>query len=950
MGEANASASSSAPSQQVAEYRPLPVLDAAQLIRIEAVHRGFLFQHLYAVAILLTSRGEAGASLIVERDEDVEIERSADRTYIQVKTRNDVLRRSDIADSLTRFGELRDVHANGERPGAPKFVIVSNADLGPQLAAEYAAEDWPSDVSFVTPNRPPADQLPAMTPTIAGMFEACNELALNVPFGSLSPDTLVLKLAALVQHASTGARDHRFQLDDLEGLFEQLVVQLRDFPEPPAHYRPQRNEPALVTANRVRLIVGFSGAGKTAWASESARHVADPVLYFDVGDLPTRSIAATLAREIVARFMGGRERGVGGVQIPPGSGMEILRWSDGLLERQGTHATIVIDNIHRLAAEDLRQIVEGAPHQSFVLLARPWRELALFEATLGIASESLQGFDEDGIASVFGAEDIGIEVETARSIIRLTGGLPLFAINAARLTAANYGGDAMGFCRAIEARTQDQDTAQDLILEAAFETLSPNARNVASLLGLCDVPLLPDEVRVLLSVLGADATWSAAVRELRRASMIVAYPRGGIGLHDAVRPLSAGNLAALEQASIDQALQGLYEALVVSLRHERDIPRLTFLIRLLPRVGRTDVLVDLATSEMFYEQGNMAMMWDTLVIAGEDESYSPLDRFWALDALAYWESRDGGIPKAERVEQMAALAEQHQFAAREQLNLIFKQLILASLAEDRREIERLAARGRKFATTPMMSRLLRYNRAIALYRIGALEAARRALEPLIDDYCAAMGFKESQLLGTNGPKLKALLETVPDREDIKRLADALNLWAWTVGKQGHPPCLRRIQAMKLYESMGAGRSAVVAGQDAADEMLHFNADPVGARMIMEPHVLALIREYHLTDLELKARAQYAVILAYCGDFEGAEHEVYAIANYGGDDHRVAEFLNQVMLIEEIRSGAVRLARQRPPPGGLRLALHPNEVGRRQRPDALCACGSGRKYKRCHGKR
>ncbi len=32
------------------------VLDAAQLVRIEAVHRGFLYQHLYAVGCLLLAQ------------------------------------------------------------------------------------------------------------------------------------------------------------------------------------------------------------------------------------------------------------------------------------------------------------------------------------------------------------------------------------------------------------------------------------------------------------------------------------------------------------------------------------------------------------------------------------------------------------------------------------------------------------------------------------------------------------------------------------------------------------------------------------------------------------------------------------------------------------------------------------------------------------------------------
>lgn len=57
------------------------VLDERQLIRIEAVHRGFLYQHLYAAACLLLA-GTAGAEhIIVERDEDIEVQLPDARVY-----------------------------------------------------------------------------------------------------------------------------------------------------------------------------------------------------------------------------------------------------------------------------------------------------------------------------------------------------------------------------------------------------------------------------------------------------------------------------------------------------------------------------------------------------------------------------------------------------------------------------------------------------------------------------------------------------------------------------------------------------------------------------------------------------------------------------------------------------------------------------------------------------
>lgn len=923
-------------------------LDTTQIARIEAVHRGFFYQHLYAVAVLLTLGREIGVITVVERDEDIEIHTDEQTTYIQVKTRQQPLRKNDIAGSLERFDAIREAHGNdGDRTSEARFAIVSNAELGPMLAAEAARASWPVDIALITPARESQYGLPQAGQSIDDMLALCREAAAAVPFGGLLPETLVLKLASLVQRAASGTPTHSFSGATMPELLEQLVVQLQDFPNPPITYRPQRDEPALVTDARVRLIIGFSGAGKTAWAAEGARLVSEPTLYFDVGDLPSGAVPTNLAREIVARFIGG---GTGGIQLPPNGGLDALRASDRLLDQGGQQVTIVLDNVHRLRPEDFRQIIEGASHQRFVGLAQPWPELALLEATLQIESEILAGFDEDGIAAFFRVEDVGIDFEQARQVSRLTGALPLFVINAAKLTASQYDSDVTAFCTAIEARTQDRDTAQDLILEVTFESLPQLARDAAALISQCDVPLLRDEIDTFLAPIGQPAVVASALRALRRASFVTDFPRAGLGLHDALRPLAARHFVELEPEVVAEALNALHVRLISSLHQHRDIPRLTYLVRLLPRVGRTDVLVDLATSEMFYEQGNMAMMWDTLVAAADNPDYSPRDRFWALDALAYWESRDGGTPNPDRVMQMAELVEQHKLEAREALNLIFKQLIIAGTDHDRQSIERLSAAGRKLVTDPMMSRILRYNRTVALFRVGAFQAVRNAIEPLIDENFAAMGVREQRMLGANGEGLVRLFADVPDREEIKRTADALNLWATTMTRLGQPPMLRRIQASKLYALAGAGRSAAIAAADTADDMLEFIGSPDGARESMEQHVLPLIAHYHLTDMLLPARAQYAVILAYCGDFNAADREVEQLSSYGGDIEREFELANQIRLIDDIRSGVVPPPELRRPRGGAAIVLNSNQVGRRPRPDDPCSCGSGRKFKRCHGKR
>ena len=301
---------------------PAP-LDPVQVTRISAVHRGFLYQHLYGVACLLTIGRVDETAVIIEHDEDIEISTPNGHHYAQVKTRNRPLQPGDIADAIARFDLLRKEHTGGRRTGVPSFSIISNVELGPKLTGAIS-KNWPQDVELVVPSSTEGSFPPAW-PTVEDAFAWCVEKAQDVPFGTLSAETLVWKLAAQVLHAATGNRNRTFRAEELPGLLEQLVIQLQDFPDPPTQYRPQVNEPLLVTDLRLRLIIGFSGAGKTAWASQTALHCPDPIAYFDVSEVPAASVATGLARELAARFAGGRQEGFGGALFAEQSGLNVLR-------------------------------------------------------------------------------------------------------------------------------------------------------------------------------------------------------------------------------------------------------------------------------------------------------------------------------------------------------------------------------------------------------------------------------------------------------------------------------------------------------------------------------------------------------------------------------------------------------------------------------------------------
>ena len=173
-------------------------------------------------------------------------------------------------------------------PGSPKFYIVANADPGPKLKSHISSEDWSSDVQVVTPDRPGQDVqgLPPAWPDIQGAIDWCAAIAKTVPFRLTSAETLVWKLAAISQLAGSGTapyESHRFHTGDLPDLFEQVALQLQEFPDPPISYRPHVDEPALESDHRVRLVVGFGGAGKTSWASQAPLNTGDSVAYTDVG-------------------------------------------------------------------------------------------------------------------------------------------------------------------------------------------------------------------------------------------------------------------------------------------------------------------------------------------------------------------------------------------------------------------------------------------------------------------------------------------------------------------------------------------------------------------------------------------------------------------------------------------------------------------------------------------
>jgi hypothetical protein len=202
----------------------------------------------------------------------------------------------------------------------------------------------------------------------------------------------------------------------------------------------------------------------------------------------------------------------------------------------------------------------------------------------------------------------------------------------------------------------------------------------------------------------------------------------------------------------------------------------------------------------------------------------------------------------------------------------------------------------------------------------------------------------------NLPDIANSLGDVSEKADqLKHLADCLDLQAAALLDLGRGSGFARIHAHKFYVLSDALSSAVRVGQDFVDECLRVGSDPEGARMFMEQSLLPVVRERKLLSKLVPVSCQYAVVLAYCGEHRAARRTLAEMRPFiVPDTHQADEFAEQSNLVEAIAGGEVTL-------GGLNeeLLLHESlrhapvrgqKIGRND----PCRCGSGKKYKKCHG--
>ncbi|WP_167457321.1 ATP-binding protein [Sphingobacterium detergens] len=821
-------------------------------------------------------------------DEDIEITIGNEIYYLQVKTRSNQLQRKDIESTIIRFSKIRQEHLDGKRNGIPVFVIISNQEPSPRLKQYITTLNWNEVVQILTPSSKPHAFLPIPHWDLDSLIKACVDAANSIPFLAISASTLVFKLTAIIHHACTGTRSHSFHPKDVILLLEQIVQQLQEFPDLGFIYIAHENEPVVEENFKVLLISGFSGSGKTSWASHMAMHSSANMIYLDVNHLPAETAATSLSRELIARFVG-TER----ILINEKAGIDLLRACSKVIQEKMIDVIIVLDNVHSIPADNIFTLISASHDLKYILLGQPFSEQSVLELKLGIKAKYFNGWSLDTIAELGKNQNIKIKIRTAENLKLLTGGLPLYVIGALSIIKNEYSGEADIFCDAMFSLSHTVSTPQEIILSKIFDTLNSKAKTVSAILGLCKIPLTNDEAMVLLEKGITNKTDAGtALRELKANSIIVNFSKNQIALHDAIRPLAAIYLLNFDKEVITIIKKCIVELLQKSINLERNVSRMNFLIKLLPEIGELATLVDLATNELFHEQGDILSLKFELENAANDECSSFANQYWAHDALAYWESRDGGIPSKIRLQKLREIIKKGNLGSKEMLGLCFKEMISESSLSNKTKVDKLFKHGQKLVVEGSQEhRLLRYNYAVALYRLEEFNFVLPILETLIKDYFILLGIQEDLVNFRGLEELVPFLNDDIKTDEVKRLGDVLNFWCNVRVDLGQSPLTRRILAMKFYCLAHAGRSAITAGFECVEDFIHIIKDPHFAKLTMETHVFPLIKEFELLDMVIEARGRYAVTLAWCGLANEANDELKKISNYVGDSS-FPNFLNE----------------------------------------------------------
>jgi len=501
-----------------------------------------------------------------------------------------------------------------------------------------------------------------------------------------------------------------------------------------------------------------------------------------------------------------------------------------------------------------------------------------------------------------------------------TGGLPLFVKNSVVLTKDFYNQDAGLLCRYLESQQQIAPTVQEAILSRVIDNISKISKNTFIILSLSDIPITLDETSsLLIKSLGINTTQATeSIRELVKIGVIQQLKNGSLVIHDAFRLLAIQNQHELPEETLKNALINLRDMLKEYIEKTHDPGRLSLYIRLLPLTGGIKTLIDIAGSEFFVEFGFAKEMRSVIEIAIKKGDLSVDDLFWALDALSFWDLQENYLPLIEpRLQQMEKLLPTINNNTRAHQTLLLKKLELAGKKNNLTRLRQLFYEALKYQEDKEYWRIMRYSYARMLFDLERYSETETKVWALINDYYQFFDLSVEDIVGKNHSEIREKLPAGVGSEELKHLADCLDLYAQARNAQNKKSGLARLHAVRFYEMSGAVSSLVRVGQDAVDELLNLIRDAQGARQFMESDLLPNIQRYRLFDYLIQVRSQYAVVLAYCGDIEKANKEITQLEAFvdtlQGD--RLLEFKTQKHMIAEIARGNIKLGYRSQRSGG-----------------------------------
>ncbi|MGO4413951.1 AAA family ATPase [Cupriavidus sp. KB_39] len=850
----------------------MDVVDKAQLRRIEATHKGFLYQHFYGVACLLLVSQLGWTRMRVEVDEDLELEFSGRYVYVQVKSRSKLVQFGDIASALERFEQYRARHVPGGRAGQAEFVLALNRDPAPALSARIAAGEFPQDVRFLRPGQTIAG-LPPVWVDNEEAFSWCVARAEMLPFIMVAPDVLVQNLAGAMMRMAAGLDEfvrHEITAVRATVMLKQFVQQVHEFPAPPLNYRPQDNEPSLVTDVPIRLIVGFSGAGKTSWAAQAALADAQPRAYFDVADLPSSSVGRALARELAARWLGDNPDGRQAVASEALSGVEALRLVTSSLEAQRAR-TVVVDNAHRLKVEDARAITAAMGNLRLVFLAQPTAELDLMSTALDVEPQTLQGWGADSIGYEASAQNCTASMATAIRVRALTAGLPLYVRSAISVAKKDYGSDLEAFCDAFEGQLLSSDTRQHTLLSVVFDGLDEAFKQVLACASLSDVPLTAEEIAGMVAEafsLDRPAT-VRKLRSLRTRGLLQAYGSQRSKVHDAIRPIALEHLIEEPEAG-RRARAFLLDLVETSLKEDHERERFPLFVRLLIELRDVAKLADLGTEEAFHEGPEFPQMWPVLEAAASDLALPAEVRFECLDALLYHRQKHGPDETvAPLLSQMEALIDGGLERDRPRLVFLQKSLIYWASQGDEAQVQELLSRAEPLLPDKASYRLVfSYTAALALWMVSRPASAEKLLNDLVGEYLATLSINIEEFMLNPGPYAARVRADDDYGTDCKHLADCFDLLSRVLEQLGRAQSAPRKIAVRLFEITGSWDSVARVGIDLVYQHLERRELPQALQLASES-LPEVVRVNNLVRHTIPLRYLHAHILGRMGQISAA---------------------------------------------------------------------------------